>query len=783
VIRGRSSLEDDVVWVREPSLDACAREELVRWLSSREEVRSVEAQARTRAIVARYRERATRRGAFVRMLHDKVFLLRRLGRRSEAPAPVSLQLIHELPGRARFRVLNAGQGDVLRLAAWLERRPFVRQVGPSEAASSILVLFDASGTSGKAIEQDANRTRPSEWPRAKSPRTPQREAAKTAFNTAVLGAATLQILPGPLAAVFVGATAMPMLRRAARALREGRASVDLLDLAAVTLSLGRGEVATAALVTWLLGIGDLILERTSEHARDALAKLARFDVPHAWVVRGDRLTRTSAKKLRRGDRIRVHAGEQVPADGTVVTGVASVDEKALTGESLPRTKSTGARVLAATVLRAGQLDVDVTHAGAETAAAKIVSFLEGAEAKPMVLQRQTERVADLVVLPTFGLAGLAGALASDLSRTTSVLITDFGTGIRIAAPTSALAAMTSAAWDGVLVKGGQYLERLSKVDVLVCDKTGTLTEGEPRIVDVVRVGSLDDATTLALAAAAEATQSHPVALAVRRHARERLGTTAFDNLDVQSREYDVGLGVRAIVDQRSVMVGGHHFLRGHGVDVGDLRDRLKSRRGDGASVFVAVDGQVELGLTYADVIRDETRAVITAIRAGGRRELVLMSGDGHGAVESTARALGIERAFARMLPEDKACEIRAMKRQGRVVAMIGDGINDAPALAVADVGISIRGATDVALETADVILVDGGLSGLPGAFSHADIAMETTKRGLAIVLVPNVAAIVLGAMGLLTPGLATVVNNGSTVAAALASLRPLAFRANRARAP
>jgi Cu2+-exporting ATPase len=411
--------------------------------------------------------------------------------------------------------------------------------------------------------------------------------------------------------------------------------------------------------------------------------------------------------------------------------------------------------------------------GTDTTAAKIVQILEGAGAKPMTLQRETERIADKLVLPTFGVAGAAAFLGGQINRMTSVLITDFGTGIRIAVPTAALAAMTAAARDGVLVKGGQYLERMSKVDAIVFDKTGTLTGGAPEVFEVVSTGELPLREALALAAAAEARQGHPVAEAVRRHAA-RMGL-AVPEAELGSETYTIGAGLSARVSGHTVIVGSLRLMRRDGIAVRGVAEQVIGRHRDAgaSSLCVAVDGRLEAVIGYADEPRPESREVVAALKAGGRRQVILMSGDAAGPVAAIAARVGVDRAFPELLPEDKASRIKALQREGKTVAMIGDGINDAPALAVADVGISLEGGTDVALETADVVLLDGGLCKLPEAFATADRAMRHVQRGLGLVIVPNAIAIALGAAGLITPGFAAAVNNGSTIVAALAGLEPL----------
>jgi Cu2+-exporting ATPase len=736
---------------------------LTKWLARRPEVIDTVPRRRTGSLLVRYHEPEDCAGNFVRSLRDELFLVSRAGRR----AKMRVAREHALPGRLRLRVHGVSNGDLHRLAAWVRERPGVGRVTASEATGSILILYDVQATNADDVVAAARASSAKDWPQAPLAPRPPRQLEKTIFNSAVLGLAASRLTPPVVTSALVAATAVPAVRRALAALRAKRVSVDLLDVLAIGTSLGTEQPVTAATITWLLGIGDLVLERTSDRARKAISTLTRVDVLDAWLVRGGRVERVRAKKLKPGDRILVHAGEQVPADGVVASGAAAVDEKALTGESIPRTRRAGARVMAASVLVDGQIAVNVTRAGGDTTAAKIVRILEGTGAKPMTLQRETERIANRVVVPTIALAIAAGVATAETARTTSVLITDFGSGIRIAAPTSALAAMTVAAHEGVLIKGGQYLERLSKVDAIVFDKTGTLTCGSPRIVDVAEVGAITADAGLALAAAAEARQRHPLAVAIRRRAKCRS--------EPRSQTYTVGAGIAADVDGHAVLVGGERLMRAHGARVGDrARAAVRAQRARGASsVFVAIDGQVELVLAYADVVREGMEGVLEQLRAGGRRDIVLMSGDGKATVNAVADRLGIARRVAGMLPEDKARAVKDLQRAGRTVAMVGDGINDAPALAVADVGVSIHGGTDVALETADVLLVEGGMAKLPRAFELADRGMANVRRGLAMIVVPNAVAIALGALGVIGPRVATIVNNGSTIVAALAALAPL----------
>jgi Cu2+-exporting ATPase len=776
-------LGPDRVRIQGAAPGAASIRQLMTWLSERREVLQVSYRGRTGSIEVVYRDEPDTRGAFEVSLRDRVFTLNR-PMREETPG-LRIEIAHLLEDRARLRFVGATDDEVLRAARWLAAQPAVSRASASPTSHSITVFFDPDGTSVQALLERLSATDPAEWPAAPvgdKPGGVTGAVGRAAFNTAVLATTVSGLVPAPAMAALVALTAIPSTRRALKAAgflggnpqNPGRRlSVDVLDVAAIGISLGTGQPATAAFITWLLGVGDLVLERTADRARHAISKLMHLEATEAWRVKASgELERVAPKRLVAGDRIVVQAGGSVAADGIVASGTASIDEKALTGESIPQERKAGDRVLAATVVLEGEIIVEVERAGGDTTAAKIVQILEGAGAKPMTLQRETEKVADRLVLPTFGIAGAAALFASQIDRMTSVLITDFGTGIRIAVPTSALAAMTVAAREGVLVKGAQYLERLAKADAIVFDKTGTLTGGAPEVFEVVSTGPVPAREAMALAAAAETRQTHPVAEAIRRYAeRARLDVV---ESELGSVEYKIGVGLAAKVGGRDVLVGGKRLMQARGIDFVHAHDAMTRHRAAGAStIFVAVDGALQVVIGYADEPRPESRDVVRALQAGGRRKVILMSGDARAPVEAVARAVGVDEAIGELLPEDKARRVRELQRAGKVVAMIGDGINDAPALAVADVGISLHGGTDVALETADVVLLDGGLVKLPHAFKVADDAMRHVRRGLGLVIAPNAVAIVLGAAGLLTPGAAAAVNNGSTVIAALAAISPL----------
>ncbi|MBX3259541.1 MAG: heavy metal translocating P-type ATPase, partial [Labilithrix sp.] len=702
----------------------------------------------------------------LRAARDRAYALSRPARRR--PRRFEVAVAHAVNGRARLEVAGATPTELARLSAWINERH--RGVLSAAPGASSIVVRSSRGERPAEIAGELAELDPSELPRP--PPAEESPWPALCFDALVLLAARRRIVPRSVLAIAIAISAEPTARRAVRAVEERRLSVDVLDLAAIVVSVAAGAPGTAALITLLLAAGDFVLHLTKRRAHGALAGAIKLEVPTAWLLRRDGQTeRVSTASLRVGDRIVCDLGGRLPVDGVVASGAATIDTKALTGESTPRTCRPGDPVMASSVVVEGSVVVEVRRVGRDTTAGRIVQILKSAGEKPTYLQREAERVADRLVVPTLGLAGSAALLASELDRLTSVLITDFGTGIRISVPTSALAAMTVATRAGVLVKGGEFLERLARADAVVFDKTGTLTSGTPRVVDVVAIDGFDPSRAIALAAAVETRQRHPVAEALRAHTRAR--SIPVPHAEVRDQRYAVGQGLVARCGRHEVTVGGARLMTAKGVDLDGVRSALRRHeRSSVSSLLIAIDGRLAALLGYADTVRPESRSVIRALAANGRRRIVLMSGDASGPAAEIGRRLGVDEVYSELLPHEKAEHVRRLQRAGRIVAMVGDGINDAPALALADIGISLTGGTDVALDAADVVLLHGGLSKLPAAFRIADDAMRAVRTGLGIVIVPNALAIVLGAVGVIGPGAATLLNNGSTVVAAIAALSP-----------
>jgi Cu2+-exporting ATPase len=758
--RGRAC----IVGARKGSVEASALE---AWLDERIDVVRFERRIGTGEFYAYYDDGVALPGRFIRSLQDKVHTLNRI--KSE---PFNITPVHSLKGRVRLRVTGIRERQLATLTMLAGGLPGVKSTTHFRGGRTMLVVYDPRKVSERFILAALLKSDPAEWKRDWHEPTPTRWIAALS-GTSTLIACLTRAAPFPLLALAVALNTIRPLGRSIAALREGQISIDLLDVAATLAALATGRPITAAFVIWMVGIGDFLLDVSANNARSALSMLmGRKDAEALRVLPDGAIESVPVGNLQAGDHIMVHTGHSIVADGRVVSGLAEVDGKALTGESRLLPKKEGDPVFASTVVVAGQLVVEVDRYGKDTEAAKIERILNTVGSKPLTLQRDALDIASKLVLPTFGVAGLAAALSGDVTRAVCVLITDFGTGFRIAVPTTALTAMTLAAREGVLVKGAQYLERLSKTDVIVFDKTGTLTSGAPEVVEVVTARGMTESTLITWCASAEARHDHPVARALKSYAKEQ-GIRLVEP-EPGSEEYAVGLGLSARVEGHRVRVGRAMWMESLKLKISPSFKKHLARfqKESKSSLCVAVDDKVVGLVSYSDGTRRDSAAIVRRLQSSGRK-IVLLSGDSPEVVKNLARTVGIDEALGGLLPHQKAEYVRRMQEAGSVVAMVGDGINDAPALAAADVGISIAGSTDVALETADVVLLHGGLARLEKAFQISDQAMTSVRQNLGIIVVPNAIAIALGAFGLIGPPLAAIINNGATFLAVLVGTMPL----------
>ena len=702
----------------------------------------------------------------------------------DAPtAPPAHSVVHRVGTRMRSRVPRVRDDGryVRRLQALADAAPTVAGVRINPAAASVVVHWARPMDAEAAAVELAGLLARAATPTELEPSSPVRldpfrsRLPRILFPGFMAGVAGLSRLvglgfPAPVGALAVLAASLPIARRAYHSVRvERRLNIDVLDMTAIVLTTLRGSYMAPAAMIGLVEVGEAIRERTARASQRELLDLLDSIARVAWVERDGERLQVPIEEIRRGEVVVVYPGDRVPADGRVLEGSALIDEHQLTGEPMPVLREEGQVVYASTLVREGHLHIAVEQLGRETRAGRIVALMRDAPVHDTRIEDYAGKLADRIVVPALLLAGAVFAVTRDPTRAASILITDFATGIRVSVPTTVLAAMTGAAERGVLMRSGRALEQLAGVDAVVFDKTGTVTQGQPAVTRVVSMTEgVSDRDVLVLAATAEQRLNHPVAEAVLRYAEAQ-------SVQPGPRgdwHYEIGLGVRCEIDGSVVLVGSDRLLRREGIPL----DGVPSERDSGEShVLVAVDGRLEGFMSYADPVRPEAAQVIADLRDIVGMEIHMLTGDRNETARAVGSQLGIpaDNVHGELFPEQKADVVRALHDTGKVVAFVGDGINDLPALAYADVSISFNSATDVARETADVVLMDDSLSGLPVAFSTARKALALIRQNIGIVGGVNLAAMAVTTATGLQPVTAAFLHNGSTVVAALNGLRPL----------
>lgn len=721
---------------------------------------------------------------------------------SEGKIRMQVAIRHHLPGRVRLHIPALARKPAMAEAAlaWLRARSNVRSARFNFACACLVLEYDrssepemltlldhlrlgaldqwlASGSAAAALEARATQSdiKNSNAPPTKT-EVPELLSAQSALllPTISLG---LAFSTNPVV-VAVNMPLMlwnglPIARRAWRVLRnESRLNVDFLDTLAIIASVAQGNPVAGSIVTWLIKLGDWIRDLTAAGSRRAIGELLEFQNKGAWVKRDGQIVSIPANELVLDDLVVIHPGEMIPVDGEIVEGTAAIDQKTITGESLPVSRGHGDDVFAATVIREGQITVRASRLGTSTTAGQIARLVEGAPMGDTRMQNHAELLADRLVLPTLGLATGTAALTADFNRFLSLVIVDYGTGIRVAAPTSVLSSMTHAARTGIIIKSGAHMERLAKVDTIVFDKTGTLTQGVPAVLDVQPyVDHITPNHLLGLAAAAETRLHHPVAEALRTRARE----LTVNIPECEETHYRVGLGVEGQVNGYYLHVGSERFMRQNDISVARAAlDRADRDRAGLSSLFVAVDGKLAGLVSYADRIRPESRKVIERLHKMGIRKTIMLTGDNGAVARAVSRRLGLTGEFAELMPADKAEAVQELQRGGSVVAMVGDGINDSPALSFADIGIAMKHGADIAHESAHVVLMDDSLWKVVEAIDISREAVSLIRQNYAIVAGLNTLALALALPGgLISPTVTALISNGSAIAAALNGMRPM----------
>ena len=697
------------------------------------------------------------------------------------------KVLHDIPGRCRLRIASLRESKYISID--FERRlkncTFIDHFQINLACNSVVINY--RGNYDKLISMlieplpiKQNNCRDTLQIEVLSSYVWAQKPIHSLFLSA--SALVLSISSGPLLSMsLVLLSALPIWRRALSTLFiEKRLNVDFLDGLALAIAVVRLQTNTAALLELLVHLGDVVRERTARQSRGHIHDLLDFHSVQARLLEMDGIIiMVAADSLIQDQLVMVIAGDLVPADGQVISGIASVDQRHITGESIPSTVQSGDSLFAGSSIVEGSLSIRITHAGKDTVASKIVQLVESAPSGDTRIQNYAEKFADHLVAPMLGV-NLALLLASgNLDRFMSLAIVDYGTGIRVAAPTSILTSMTRAAREGILIKSGRIIEQLGTLKGIAFDKTGTLTTGK---LDVVEVKAFDVNISidriLQLAAAAEMELRHPVAKALVAYAQNIKGLQLPQCSNI---EFVIGLGVSAEINGHKINIGSERYFKRLNITIGKAQSYLGQLENLGhIGLLVAYDERLIGAICCSDEPRAESRRVLEGLRRRGVREIVMLSGDREGVAKRIAHSVGIDKVYAEVLPHEKADIIRELKRSGGPFAMVGDGVNDSPALAQADIGISLVDGADIARTAADVVLMREGLHLLLPAIDISRDALQLVKQNYSLIAGFNTLALALALpSGLITPATCTLISNGSTLLATMNAMRPLLPRLRR----
>ncbi len=575
----------------------------------------------------------------------------------------------------------------------------------------------------------------------------------------------------PVSYLLIGYFSVNVFQEAANALfKERKIKVDILDTGVVLLTLLFGQIAAAAFMVWIIDLADMLLQKTTKKSRNYITDIFGEQPRFAWLLVDGVEVQTEVKDLKQNDIVIVGTGEQIPVDGIIIEGGAMVDQQSLTGESVPADKHEDEQVFATTVIVAGKIKVKVQETGENTLASQVISIINEASNYDVKLQSVGEKIADKMVIPTIGLGALGYATVGP-GALLAIINADYGTGIRIAAPIALLASLGNAAKNGILIKHSEVIEKLKDIDVVLFDKTGTLTKEVPTVARIVTADeTYNEEKILFCTATAEQKFSHPIAAAILQKAREE----NIELAEYDESQYHVGLGIEVEIGQDWIKVGSARYMENENIEFPEkIKVALKEadERGQSA-ILTAINNKVAGMIELQSTVREEAADVIADLRRLGIKEIVVISGDSEAPTKELARQLNIDRYFAGVLPNEKADYVKLLQDEGKKVMMVGDGINDSAALSHAEIGVSLKGASTIAVDVADVIFMDGTLTKFHYLFEVAANLQTNVKRSFLMIAIPNTVCIVGAFMGFFGLKASLVLNNGFNLIAAANGMLP-----------
>ena len=693
-------------------------------------------------------------------------------------------ILHESRGRIRFRLrqkqMTLAQADLLE--AWLQGKPWARQVTVHERTCAVILYYD--GTRQAVLNeirhfswQEAERT--TALP-AHSSRALNREFEEKLVAKVVCKAACTLFLPSPLRIARILWHMIPFVRRGLRCLLRRRIKVELLDALSISISACRRDFGTAGMVMFLLEVGELLEEWTRKKSVADLARCMSLNVDRVWLRTAQGEVLVPVSQIQPGDAVVVRAGGIIPVDGLVLEGEVTVNQASLTGESIPVPKRPGGAVYAGTVVEEGECVLEVKQASGQSRYDQIVHMIEQSEQMKSEAESKAANLADKLVPYTFAGSLISFALTRNVARALSVLMVDFSCALKLAMPLAVLSAMREAGRAHITVKGGKFLEAVAAADTIVFDKTGTLTHACPRVAQVVPFGGKEEAEMLRLAACLEEHFPHSMANAVVEEAKRR----GLRHEEYHSKvEYLVAHGIASTVDEERVLIGSAHFVfedEGCIIPEGE-QERFDALPPEYSHLYLAVGRQLAAVICISDPLREEAKEVLSALRTLGIASTVMLTGDSYRTAAAIAAQVGVDDFRAGVLPADKAEYVARLRREGHTVLMVGDGINDSPALSEADAGIAISDGAAIAREIADITIAADSLWELVELRRIAMALMARIHSNYRFVIGFNGALIALGVAGVLPPATSATLHNLSTLGVSLRSMGRLTAQTQSAR--
>lgn len=683
---------------------------------------------------------------------------------------------HEMKGRLRIHIIQNRMtyAEADTLSWYLEEQENVTEVKVYERTADAVICYKGEREEILTVLKQFSyeKAEVPETVLSSSGRQLNEEYKERLITKTVLHYGSKLFLPMPVRAVITSVKSVKYIWKGIRCLAHGRLEVPVLDATAISVSVFRKDFATAGSVMFLLGIGEIIEEWTHKKSVGDLARSMSLNVKKVWLKREDQEILVKSSEVQPGDEIIVHIGNVIPFDGEVSDGEGMVNQASLTGEAMPVRRVSGQSVYAGTVLEEGELQIRVKAVTGSTRYEKIVSMIEDSEKLKSSVEGKAEHLADRLVPYTLLGTGAAWLLTRNVTRTLSVLMVDFSCALKLAMPITVLSAIREAGENHITVKGGKFLEAVADADTIVFDKTGTLTKATPTVKDVVVFGEYPKEETLRIAACLEEHFPHSMAKAVVDAAKER----NLSHEEMHSKvEYIVAHGISSYINDKKVVIGSSHFVFEDEECTIDpqYQDRYDTLPPEYSHLYLAIEHKLAAVICIEDPLREEAAEMVKSLKAAGITKVVMMTGDSERTAAAIAKRVGVDEYYAEVLPEDKANFVEKEKSEGRKVIMIGDGINDSPALSAADAGIAISDGAEIAREIADITIAADDLREVVTLKLLSNLMLKRIHRNYRSIVGINSGLIVLGVTGMIQPTMSALLHNTSTLLISLRSMRNL----------